>query len=79
VNPGPLTVDHFLVVINECVAFPMRRAPQLATGIPRRFEAGKKTIDLRVRIPPDCDELAQLSQNGADGVALGNQRSATAS
>jgi len=30
---SPLAVDLFLVVIYECVALPMRGAPQLATGI----------------------------------------------
>jgi hypothetical protein len=51
-NPGPLTIDHFLVIIDKCVAFPMRSTPQLATGICWRFEATEKAIGLRVRIPP---------------------------
>ena len=25
-NPGPFTVDHFLVIVHECLAFPMRGA-----------------------------------------------------
>jgi hypothetical protein len=43
---GPLAVDLSLVVIYECVALPMRGAPQLATGISWRFEASEKPIAL---------------------------------
>src|SRR6516225_3381606 len=53
---GALTVDYFLVIVDKCVAVPMRGAPQLATGISRRPEAGEKPIDLRAPVPPDYDK-----------------------
>jgi hypothetical protein len=85
-NVGPeishlrrLAVDHFLVIINERVAFPMRGAPQLATGINWRLEAGKKPITLHLRVPPDRDEPVQLSSDRANGMAFRHQRGPTAS
>ena len=78
-NPSPLTIDHFLVIIDKCVAFPMRRTPQFSTGISWRFEASEKAIGLRVRIPPDRNEPAQIAPDGTNGMPLGNQRSPTAS
>ena len=78
-NPGPLTVDLFLVIVNERISLPVRGAPQFATGISLRFEASEKAIGLRIRIPPDCDEPAQVSPDGTNGMPLGNQRSPTAS
>jgi hypothetical protein len=72
-NLGSLTVDYFLVIVDECVALPMRGAPQLATGISWRLEAGEKPIALRIRIPPDRDEPTQVSPDRANGMALGNQ------
>jgi hypothetical protein len=78
-NLGPLTIDHFLVIVDECLALPMRGAPQLATGICWRFEASEKAIGLRVRLPPDRDEPAQVSPDDANGMALGHQRGPAAS
>ena len=45
-NPGPLTVDLFLVIVNERTSFPVCGAPQFATGIRGRFEASEKAIEL---------------------------------
>ena len=78
-NPGPLTIDHSLVIIDKCVAFQMRRTPQLATGICWRFETSEKAIGLRVRIPLDRNEPAQIAPDGTNGMPLGNQRNPTAS
>ena len=71
---GPFTVDYFLVIVDERVAFPVGCAPQLATGISRRLEAGEQPIALRVRVPPDRDEPTEISVDSANGMAFGHQR-----
>ena len=78
-NLGPLTVDHFLVIVDERVALSMRGAPQLATGISWRLEAGEKPIALHAWVPPDRDKPAQVPSDRANGMTLGHQRGPAAS
>jgi hypothetical protein len=68
----PLAVDHPFVVVDKRVAFPMRGATQLATGISTRLETRKKAIALCIPVPPDRDEPSQVSPDGANGMAFGH-------
>src|SRR5947208_15974313 len=70
--PGALTIDHFLVIVDEGVALPARGAPQLATAIGGCLEAGEKPINVRVRVPPNRDEPSQVSPGRAGRMALGD-------
>src|SRR5438445_12646236 len=69
-----LTVGHFLIIVHECVALPMRGAPQRATCISGRFETGEESIGLRLCVPPDCDEPPQVPADLASGMAFGDER-----
>jgi hypothetical protein len=68
----PFAVNHFPVVVDKRVAIPMRGATQLATGIRRRLETCKKPIALCIPVPLDRDEPAQVSRDGAIGMAVGH-------
>jgi len=72
-----LTVDHFLIIVHECIGLPMRGAPQLAACISERFETGEKSIGLRLWVPPDCDEPTQVPADLASGMAFGDERGPT--
>jgi hypothetical protein len=69
-----LTVDHFLIIVHECVALPMRGASQLATCISWCLETGEKSIGLRRWVSPDCDEPTQVPADLASGMAFGDER-----
>jgi hypothetical protein len=67
---SPLTVDHFLVIIDECVALPMRGAQQLATGISWRFEASEKAIGIQA----GPTEASASSKNNHNSNGSGKRR-----
>jgi hypothetical protein len=72
-------MGHDIGLHNAVAGIVRLGAPQFATGISGRFEASEKAIGLRIRIPSDCNEPAQVSPDGTNGMPLGNQRGPTAS